>query len=87
MANIKASKKDAISAIKRRLNNVRKRSMMRNFIKKVYIAISLNNKTLAQSTFLRLLPVIDRFATKGLIHKNKAARHKSNLMIKINKLI
>ena len=87
MANIKSSKKDSITANKQRLYNMSKRSMMRTFIKKVYMAISVGNKITAQQAFNQLQPVIDRYATKGLIHKNKAARHKSHLMLKIKKMI
>jgi len=87
LANIKSSKKDSITSSKQRLYNMSRRSMIRTFIKKVYIAISVGNKTSAQHAFNKLQPIIDRYATKGLIHKNKAARHKSNLMLKLKKLI
>lgn len=87
MANIKSSKKDYITARKKRAYNMSKRSMIRTFIKKVHLAINIGNKETAQQAFNTLQPIIDRYATKGLIHKNKAARHKSNLMLKIKKLI
>lgn len=87
MANIQSAKKDAKKSFKSRLHNVSRRSMIRNFIKKVYAEIEKKNKIAAKNIFDRLLPILDRYATKGLIHKNKAARHKSNLVLKINKLI
>ncbi|CAL4042503.1 30S ribosomal protein S20 [Buchnera aphidicola] len=87
MANIKSAKKDSKKSFKSRLHNVSRRSMIRNFIKKAYTAIYENNAELAKSIFSRLVPILDRYATKGLVHKNKAARHKSNLALKINKLI
>lgn len=86
MANIKASKKDAITSEKRRKKNISRRSMIRTFIKKVRIAIASKNKELACDAFKAMQPVIDRHATKGLIHKNKAARYKSNLLLKITQL-
>jgi small subunit ribosomal protein S20 len=87
LANIKSAKKDSKTSFKSRLYNSGRRSMIRNFIKKVYTAINVKNKEAAKSIFGRLVPILDRYATKGLIHKNKAARHKSNLKLKINKLI
>ncbi|HXK00376.1 MAG TPA: 30S ribosomal protein S20 [Buchnera sp. (in: enterobacteria)] len=87
MSNIKSAKKDSKTSSKSRLHNVSRRSMIRNFIKKVYAAIYVKNIAVAKNIFSRLVPILDRYATKGLIHKNKAARHKSNLKLKINKLV
>ncbi|SLM64669.1 SSU ribosomal protein S20p [Dickeya aquatica] len=58
--------------------------MMRTFIKKVYAAIASGDKEAAQKAFNDMQPVVDRQASKGLIHKNKAARHKSNLTAQIS---
>ncbi|CPR16908.1 SSU ribosomal protein S20p [Brenneria goodwinii] len=58
--------------------------MMRTFIKKVYAAIATGDKEAAQNAFNDMQPIVDRQASKGLIHKNKAARHKSNLVARIN---
>ena len=60
--------------------------MMRTFIKKVYAAIEAGDKAAAQKAFNEMQPIVDRQAAKGLIHKNKAARHKANLTAQINKL-
>ncbi|OAT29605.1 SSU ribosomal protein S20p [Buttiauxella brennerae ATCC 51605] len=60
--------------------------MMRTFIKKVYAAIETGDKAAAQKAFNEMQPIVDRQASKGLIHKNKAARHKANLVAHINKL-
>ena len=86
MANIKSAKKRTIISEKRRKHNASRRSMMRTFVKKVYSAISLEDKDLAQNNFNKLQSIVDRNATKGLIHKNKAARYKANLIAHINKL-
>lgn len=86
MANIKSAKKRTVTSEKRRKHNASRRSMMRTFIKKVYAAIEAGDKEAAQKAFQEMQPVIDRQAAKGLIHKNKAARHKSNLTAHINKL-
>jgi small subunit ribosomal protein S20 len=41
----------------------------------------------AQEAFKKMVPVIDRMADKGLIHKNKAARHKSRLNAHVKALV
>lgn len=84
LANIKSAKKRAIQSEKRRKHNASRRSMMRTFIKKVYVAIATGDKAAAQSAFSAMQPIVDRQAGKGLIHKNKAARHKSKLIAQIN---
>jgi len=53
--------------------------MMRTYIKKVVNAVASGDKAAAESAYQNAVPMIDRMARKGLIHKNKAARHKSRL--------
>jgi small subunit ribosomal protein S20 len=79
LANIKSAKKRAIQAEKNRQHNASRRSMMRTFMKKVTTAIEAGNKEEATKAFAEVQPILDRYATKGLIHKNKAARQKSRL--------
>ena len=86
MANIKSAKKRAVQSEKARKHNASRRSMMRTFIKKVYAAIEAGDKATALKAFNEMQPIVDRQAAKGLIHKNKAARHKANLTAPINKL-
>lgn len=86
MANIKSAKKRAIQSEKRRKHNASRRSMVRTFIKKVYAAITAGDKEAAQNAFNDMQPIVDRYASKGLIHKNKAARHKANLVAQIKSM-
>lgn len=86
MANIASAKKRARQSEKHRQHNASLRSMVRTYIKKVYTAIAAGDKKVAEEAFLAAVPVIDRMASKGLIHKNKAARHKSRLSGHIKKL-
>ncbi|MBE2896415.1 30S ribosomal protein S20 [Pasteurellaceae bacterium TAE3-ERU1] len=86
MANIKSAKKRAIQSEKRRQHNASHRSMMRTYIKKVYAAVEAGEKEAAQAAYLEMQKVVDRMASKGLIHKNKAANHKSKLSAQIKKL-
>ena len=55
-------------------------------IKKVIKAIEAKDAKTALAAFQEMVPVLDRFATKGMIHKNKAARHKSRLTDRIKAL-
>ena len=86
MANIKSAKKRALQSEKRRKHNASRRSMVRTYMKKVLAAIASGDKENAQKAFDTAQPLLDRMATKGLIHKNKAARHKSRLNAKIKAL-
>ncbi|EAS42906.1 30S ribosomal protein S20 [Photobacterium profundum] len=86
MANIKSAKKRAITSEKRRQHNASRRSMMRTFFKKVIAAIEAGEKENATKAFAEMQPVLDRMSTKGLIHKNKAARQKARLTAKIKAL-
>jgi small subunit ribosomal protein S20 len=83
LANIKSAKKRAIQAEKRRQHNASRRSFTRTCIKKVIAAIAAGDKASATAALDAAKPVLDRMATKGLIHKNKAARHKSRLAAQI----
>ena len=86
MANIKSAKKRAIQAEKARKHNASRRSMTRTYVKKVVAAIAAGDKAIAQAAFEAAQPILDRMATKGLIHKNKAARHKTRLAAQIKAL-
>ncbi len=86
MANIKSAKKRARQAEARRQHNASRRSMMRTYLKKADAAISAGDKEAAQATLISVSSVLDRAANNGLIHKNKAARHKSRLAAKVKAL-
>lgn len=83
MANSPQARKRARQAEKHRMRNAGMKSMMRTQVKKVVYAIEAGDKTAAQDAYKAAVPVLDNMARKGLIHKNKAARHKSRLNEKI----
>ena len=83
MANIKSSKKRAKQAVVRNLRNNSQRSQMRTAVKKVLKALDANDAAGAQEAFNAAQPLLDRFSARGLIHRNKAARHKSRLAARI----
>lgn len=79
MANSAQARKRARQAEQSRQRNSSQRSMLRTHIKNVIKAIAAGDKEAAQAALNKAVPVIDKSAGKGLIHKNKAARHKSRL--------
>ena len=83
MANSPQAKKRARQAEKSRVRLAGQRSNLRTFIKKVIAAINAGDKEQAQAAFKTAVPAIDSAVTKGLIHKNKAARSKSRLNEKV----
>lgn len=86
MANTAQAKKRVRQAEKNRQNNTAARSMMRTYIKRVVKEIEDKNHKGAEAAYNAAVPLIDRMASKGIIHKNKAARHKSRLLSKIRNL-
>ena len=86
MANIKSAKKRAKQAVVRNARNGAQRSMLRTPVKKVIKAIDANDAAGANAAFAIAQPILDRFSARGLIHKNKAARHKSRINARIKAL-
>jgi small subunit ribosomal protein S20 len=86
LANSAQSRKRARQAVKRRARNVAQRSAFRTALKKTVYAIEAGDKETASSALQAAVPVIDSMVSKGLIHKNKAARHKSRLNARIKAL-
>ncbi len=86
MANSAQARKRARQAEKHRQHNASRRSMMRTHIKNVVKALDAGDKEGAAEAYTKAVPVIDRMANNGLIHKNKAARHKSRLNKQIKAL-
>ncbi len=86
MANSAQAKKRARQAEKRRVKNASQRSNLRTFVKKVIAAVNEGNKEQATDAYKTVTSVLDSAASKGLIHKNKAARSKSRLFAKVKAL-
>ncbi|WDI78666.1 30S ribosomal protein S20 [Candidatus Purcelliella pentastirinorum] len=83
MTNTKSANKRIKINENKRKHNVSKKSMMKTFIKRTQNAINEKNKEKANIEFKQLQKILDKLVFKKIIHKNKAARHKSNLTIKI----
>ncbi len=86
MANSASSKKRARQSIKRRACNVAHRAKLRTYIKRVLAAVESGNVEGAKEAYRNVVSVIDSATTKGIIHKNKAARNKSRLNAKVRAL-
>ena len=86
MANIKSAGKRARQAEKARKHNMGMRSLMRSKIKNVVNACDAGDKDAAMAAYKDAVPVIDSMINKGIVNKNKAARHKSRLNKRIKEL-
>jgi small subunit ribosomal protein S20 len=86
MPNIKSAIKRVNTNEKRRLLNASQKSNLRGTIKTVDAAITTNDATQAQEVLLTATKKLDKAVSKGLIHKNAAARKKSRLTKKVNAL-
>ena len=84
--NIKSAIKRARQNISLRQQNASARSKLRTYVKKVIKAIESGDVEAARAAYSSAQPVVDRAATKKLIHKNKAARIKSRLSSRIKSM-
>jgi len=83
VANSAQARKRARQTEKHRQLNASQRSMLRTYIKRVLGAIDAGDADAATEAYKTATPIIDRMAGKGLIHKNKAARHKARMNARI----
>jgi small subunit ribosomal protein S20 len=79
LANSLSARKRARQSEKNRQHNASLRSHVRTTIKNVVKAVSAGDKSKAETAYKTAVPAIDRSVAKGLMDKNKAARHKSRL--------
>ncbi|HRJ51170.1 MAG TPA: 30S ribosomal protein S20 [Candidatus Thiothrix moscowensis] len=86
MPNIASAKKRVRQSEERRMHNRHMRSRLRTQIKNVLKAIAAGDREAAVAAYNAAVPVIDSIADKGIVHKNKAARHKSRLNAHIKAL-
>ncbi len=86
MANSAGSKKRARQALQRNKHNSQIRAKVRTFIKKVTYALEAGNKEEAQNGYATMQKMIDQSVSKGLMHKNQAARKKARLNAQIKAL-
>jgi len=83
VANTKSAEKAARRAETNRTRNVTLRSRMRSALRKVSDAVASGKKTDAAAALKDAQPLIDSLVNKNVIHRNKAARHKSALSARV----
>lgn len=86
MANIKSSKKRVLIAERNRLKNVAVKSSIKTAVKKVLELSTADDKEALNAALSKVYQLCDKAVSKGVLHKNTAARKKSRLTKAINKL-
>jgi small subunit ribosomal protein S20 len=80
VANIKSQKKRILTNEKARLRNKAVRSGVKTALKKVHVAIAAGDADAAKAAALEASKMLDKAASKGVIHKSQAANRKSGIM-------
>jgi len=86
LANIKSAKKRIKVTARKTLRNKMIKSFTRTVIKRVIAACEAHNRAEAQKSLVQAVAAIDKAASKGIFHKNNAARKKSRLAKMVNKV-
>ena len=86
MANIKSQIKRNKQNQKRRMRNRVYRGTVRTYVRKAEAAIKVGDAQASQEETLKAIKALDKAASKGVIHKNNAARRKSRLVKKLNSM-
>ena len=86
MPNIKSSKKDVLSSKIAYEKNKADKSELKTCLKKFDAAVVAGDKAAAEVAYKVAVKSVDQAALKGLLHKNNAARKKSSLTLKLNKM-
>jgi small subunit ribosomal protein S20 len=86
LANIKSAKKRILVNETKAARNKQIKSKVKTMIKKVDAAVVAGDKAVAQSTLVEAVSEIDKACTKGVFHKNTAARKVSRLSKAINNI-
>ena len=86
MANIKSSKKDVIRSRIAYEKNKADKSEMKTVIKKFDAALEGGDRAAAEVAYKDAVVIVDKAVNKGILHKNTAARKKSSMTLRLNKL-
>lgn len=86
MANIKSAKKRILVTAKKTMRNKAIKSNVKTNVKKVLVAVKEANKENAKEALNLAIKTIDKACTKGIFHKNTAARKKSKLTKLVNRI-
>lgn len=86
MANTKSALKRIRSTARKEMRNRAVRSATRTYVKKARALIEMGKKDEAQAAVMQAISALDRAVTKGVLHRNNAARRKSRLMQRFHSL-
>ena len=86
MPNIKSAKKRVLVNATKAAQNKAKRSELKTTLKKFDAAVAEGNRSEADSAYKVAVKAVDKAVGYGLLHRNNAARKKSALTIKLNKM-
>ena len=86
MPNIKSSKKDVIRSRIAYEKNKADKSEMKTVIKKYEAALAAGDRAVAETAYKAAIQIVDKAVSKGILHKNTAARKKSSMTLQLNKL-
>jgi small subunit ribosomal protein S20 len=84
MPNIKSAKKRVLQTTKRQLRNQARKSSIKTTIKKVIVAIENNDIETAKKFFIEAESKLAQAKSKGVLHRNTAARKISRLAQKVS---
>ena len=86
MPNIKSSKKDVIASKIAYEKNKADKSALKTAVKKFEAAVAGGDQAAAQAAHKAAVQAVDKAVTKGILHKNTAARKKSSMTLHLNKM-
>ena len=86
MPNIKSSKKDVIRSKVAYEKNKADKSAMKTVLKKFEAALDSGDRAVAENAYKQAVVSVDKAVNKGILHKNTAARKKSSMTLRLNKL-
>ena len=86
MPNIKSAKKRVLVIKTKTMQNKMFKTQLKNDIKRYQAAVAEGNVEAAQTTYKAAVKKIDQAAARGIIHKNAAARKKSQFTKALNNM-
>ena len=86
MPNIKSAKKRVLVSKVNNARNKMEKSALKPTLKKFDAAVVSGDKVAADAAYKTAVKAVDQAVNKGLLHKNNAARKKSSMTLKLNKL-
>ena len=86
MPNIKSSKKDVLRIKVANEKNKADKSELKTSVKKFDAAAAGGDRAVAETAYKQAVKAVDQAVSKGILHKNTAARKKSSMTLQLNKL-